>query len=207
MNPYINLKEREPDGIVDTGEEYELLRDAIISRLMDLEDPITQEKVVKKVYRREEIYDGLYMSKAADLIVQWSDAGYHSVQRFGKAEDSVFGEQLKFHLTNMRFTGYHRMEGIFAIEGKNIKHKALTKEARIIDIAPTVLYLMGMPVPRDMDGRVLEEVFIPAYLAKNPVQFEEVSEQVGDTSGNFGGYKLDETNKIAERLRNLGYID
>ena len=205
-NIYINLKGREPDGIVEEA-EYEGLRDAIAARIMELKDPETGDCVVKKVYRREEIYSGPYLSKAADLIVHWNDSGYHSVQRFGSREDSVFDERLNFHLTNIRFTGNHRIDGIFAIKGKGVKRNALTRDAKIIDIAPTVLYVMGLPVPMDMDGRVLEEAFLPKYLRENPVQVEKGSEEREGTSAVLEVYSKEESEKIAERLKNLGYMD
>jgi predicted AlkP superfamily phosphohydrolase/phosphomutase len=206
-NIYINLKNRETEGIVNEGKEYEALRDSIASRLMDLKDPITKEKVVKKVFKREDIYKGSFVSRAPDLIVHWSDAGYHSVQRFGKSEDSVFSNRLDFHLTKLRFTGCHRLEGIFAIKGKSIRVNASIRDAKIIDIAPTVLYLMGLPIPKDMDGRVLKDAFLPQYLTENPIQFEEESKEDEGSSTIFEGYSKEESEKIAERLKNLGYIE
>jgi predicted AlkP superfamily phosphohydrolase/phosphomutase len=206
-NIYINLKNRDPEGIVNEGKEYEALRDSIASRLMDLRDPITKEKVVKKVLKREDIYNGPFVSRAPDLIAHWSDAGYHSVQRFGKSEDSVFSDRLDFHLTKLRFTGCHRLEGIFAIKGKGIRANAAVKDAKIIDIAPTVLYLMGLPIPKDMDGHVLKDAFLPQYLTENPIRFEETSEENEGTDATFGGYSKEESEKIAERLKNLGYIE
>jgi predicted AlkP superfamily phosphohydrolase/phosphomutase len=206
-NVYINLKNREPEGIVNEGKEYEAVRNSIAYRLMDLRDPITKEKVVKKVFRREDIYKGSFVLRAPDLIAHWSDAGYHSVQRFGKSEDSVFSNRLDFHLTNLRFTGCHRLEGVFAIKGKGIRSNAVIRDAKIIDIAPTVLYILGLPIPRDMDGRVLEEVFLPQYMKENPIQFEEASGEYEGTDTIFEGYSKEESEKIAERLKNLGYIE
>lgn len=206
-NIYINLRGREPGGIVDEGEEYEMLREAISAGLMKLRDPGTGQTVVKKVFRREEIYDGSCVSEAADLLVQWDDAGYHSVQRFGKKEDTVFGDHLHLHLTNMRFTGHHRMEGIFASVGKDVKQDSVIEGARIIDIAPTVLYLLGLPIPSDMDGCVLEDAFHAEYLSENPIGFSEAPGDVERVSDSFAGYNEDEADNIAERLRNLGYID
>ena len=206
-NIYINLKDREPEGIVNEGKEYEALRDSIASRLMELKDPVSKEKVVKKVFKREDIYKGSFVSRAPDLIVHWSDAGYHSVQRFGKSEDSVFSNRLDFHLTKLRFTGCHRLEGIFAIKGNGIKVSTTLRGAKIIDIAPTVLYLMGLPIPKDMDGRILKDAFLPQYLTENPIRFEETSEENEGTDTTFGGYSKEESEKIAERLKNLGYIE
>jgi len=205
-NIYINLKGREPDGIVESGVEYEDLRNKIIARLKELRDPATGRPVVKKVHRKEELYHGPFLHKAADLIVEWSDEGYHSVQRFGSVEDSVFSDRLNLHLTKIRYTGHHRLNGIFAIKGRGIKRALEIDRAKIIDLAPTILYLLGIPVPNDMDGRVLKEVFEEEYIEKKPIKYEE-------TSG--GGYKEaghdvytdKESDEIAKRLKGLGYIE
>jgi len=206
-NIYINLRNREPGGVVSEGAQYEMLRNAISSSLMKLTDPVTGQKVVKRVFRREEIYSGPRVSEAADLLVQWDDAGYHSVQRFGKQEEAVFSDQLHFHLTNMRFTGHHRMAGIFASVGKGMKYNSVIGGARIIDIAPTVLYLLGLPIPNDMDGRVLKEAFLPEYLNEEPVRYGGPGETRERKRSHFEGYDNSEAEKIAQRLRNLGYID
>ncbi len=206
-NIYINLKNREADGVVNEGEEYEALRDNIASRLMELTDPTTGGRVVKEVLRREEIYTGPFVDRAPDLIVHWSDAGYHSVQRFGRTEDSVFSDSLYFHLTNIRYTGHHRLNGIFAVKGPGVERDKEIEGAKIVDIAPTVLYLLGLPVPSDMDGRVLEAAFLPEYVRDNPLECETLSEEEEETDLTSEVYDQEESNRIAERLRNLGYID
>lgn len=206
-NIYINLKGREPHGIVETGAPYEELRNRIIARLMELRDPATGKQVVKKVYRREELYHGPFLFRAADLIVEWSDEGYHSVQRFGSTEDSVFSNRLDFHLTNIRYTGHHRLNGIFAIKGKGVKQGIEINGARIIDLAPTILYALGLPVPDDMDGRVLEEVFDREYLRRKPIKFREPDSR-NDTKKIIQEIYTDtETDEIAKRLKSLGYIE
>lgn len=205
-NIYINLKGREPDGIVEPGAEYEELRNKIIARLLELKDPATGKQVVKKVYRREEIYHGEFLSKAADLVVVWSDEGYHSVQRFGSKEDSVFSNRLNLHLTNIRYTGHHRLNGIFAIKGRGVKQGIEIDGASIIDLAPTILYVLGLPVPNDMDGRVLKEVFDTEHIQRKPVRFEETDDE-SDKRLMHDVYTETESDEIAKRLKSLGYIE
>ena len=71
------------------------------------------------------------------------------------------------------------------------------------DIAPTILYAMGLPVPRDMDGKVLTAMFDQRYLDANPIIWEEVS-----ASEEVKARELsDEESKIVEeRLKALGYL-
>jgi len=56
-------------------------------------------------------------------------------------------------------SGNHRRDGIVIMKGKNIKKDLIIENAEIIDIAPTILYLMGVPIPSDMDGKVLKDAF------------------------------------------------
>jgi predicted AlkP superfamily phosphohydrolase/phosphomutase len=206
-NIYINLKNREPEGVVDE-KDYEALRSRICTRLMALEDPMTGEKVVKRVYRREELFAGPFLSKAPDLIAHWGDAGYHSVQRFGKKENSIFSNDLRFHLTDLAFSGCHRLNGLFAIKGEGVESGKEIKGARIIDLAPTILYLLGLPLVSEMDGRVLEDAVSRRYLDANPICYEEISldkEEVGEVKEDV--YDEEESKRVAERLRGLGYIE
>jgi len=74
----------------------------------------------------------------------------------------------------------------------------------IYDIAPTVLYLLGIPVPDDMDGSVLREAIDERYLSQNPVRTMASSEGEETAHEEFG---LRETEAIESKLRGLGYID
>lgn len=206
-NIYVNLKHREPEGVVDKS-EYENLRKRISERLMELKDPVTGEKVVKKVYRREDLYKGPFLDRAPDLTAHWSDAGYHSVQRFGKKESTIFSNDLHFHLTDLLFSGCHRLNGIVALKGVGIEKGKKIEGAGIIDLAPTILYLMGLPVDPDMDGKVLQQAIVPDYLAHHPVRYEQ-GEDTGSSRQRVeaGTYGEEESEKIAERLRGLGYIE
>lgn len=66
--------------------------------------------------------------------------------------------------------GTHRLDGVLIAQGKAFKNDTEIKGACLIDMAPTLLHLMGQPVPDDMDGRVLVDLFKPEFIAKNPVR-------------------------------------
>ena len=63
------------------------------------------------------------------------------------------------------YSGSHRMEGIFLAQGPDVARGRSTMGFRILDLAPTILHLMGVPVPTSMDGRVLSEAFEPGSSA------------------------------------------
>ncbi len=71
--------------------------------------------------------------------------------------------------------------------------------AQLIDLAPTILHLLGLPVPTDMDGRVLTEALADARA----VEFGGTSESSAATTE---GYSEEEEREVIERLADLGYI-
>jgi hypothetical protein len=92
------------------------------------------------------------------------------------------------------------------MKGSNIRSGFKAAGARIIDLAPTILYLMDAAVPADMDGRVLEEVISPKYFQQNPPRYTQPPLN-GGTKPSGVAYSEEESSKIEERLRSLGYIE
>jgi predicted AlkP superfamily phosphohydrolase/phosphomutase len=193
----INLKGREPYGIVTPGSEYEETRSQVIERLTQLRDPETGGKVVKAAFRREEIYEGPHVQQAPDILMLMADEGYVAYE-LDVDVDSVF------QLPGWR-NGDHTLEGVLVAAGKHIKRGATIAGARIIDLAPTILYAMGLPVPDDMDGEVLTDLFQEEFLSSNILVTARVSE-IANAGLNYRDQAEDEES-ILERLRGLGYID
>ena len=102
-------------------------------------------------------------------------------------------------------SGDHRVHGILFARGPSIRRGARVEDANLVDIAPSVLHAMREPVPRDMDGRVLREIFEESFFRDHEVQ---VSEAGGDgSSGQGEAYSENDEEIIAERLRGLGYLE
>jgi predicted AlkP superfamily phosphohydrolase/phosphomutase len=193
----INLRGRQPLGIVEPGEEYENLRNYIIQKLYELRDPDTGEKVIRKVNRREDIYWGPYAKNGPDLQVK-PVAGYViSTKEF----EGRWFRKPKEHLS-----ASHREYGVFIAYGPDIKASHEVRNAEIVDIAPTILHMMGMFVPRTTDGKVLKEIFRkesdPATRTIQHEDFEEEKQRV--QPGEI--YTKKEEEEIKERLRRLGYL-
>jgi hypothetical protein len=106
--------------------------------------------------------------------------------------------------TGSEWGGTHRRDGILIARGKPFKKDAQIQGARLIDMAPTILYLLGQPVPEDMDGRVLQELFEPAFTAANRVQFGGAPRYDAEQGTH---YSAEEAAIVEERLKDLGYIE
>jgi len=200
---YINVKGERPQGIVAPGEEYERLRDRIIAAALALRDPQTGEAVIRAAYKREEIYQGPRLRQAPDIILHTDRAKYVS---FGHAD---FGSNRLIE-PSIGQTGHHQMEGIVLLHGPGIAPGTVLQGANIMDIAPTVLYALDLPIPAIMDGRPLTAAFTPAYLAAHPVQrFSSPLMEKGAGEGAADGredYTAEEHDQVMDRLRDLGYV-
>jgi len=139
---YINPKYR--------GKKYEKLRDELVNKIEDIANPITGERLVKKAYKKEEIYEGKYLDIAPDLILL-PTLGYEIATPVDTDKTWVF--DLKHR------AGTHKLQGIFVAKGPGIKEGIEIDNVRIYDIAPTILHIFGLPIPNDIDGRVLTEIF------------------------------------------------
>jgi hypothetical protein len=96
-----------------------------------------------------------------------------------------------------RQTGMHRVEGVFLARGPGIRRGVRLTDAGVMDIAPTVLYLLDLPVGRDMEGRILREAIEPRLLAQRPVKWIPTHPRaVGPES----------RSRLLDDLRSLGYI-
>lgn len=203
-NIFINMAGREPQGIVSPGAEYKKACQNIIEGLSQLIDPETGGKVVDRVWHKEELYSGPYLDRAPDLIVQWKNYEYYSVERFTPETDNLFDPHPCFEFSDLEITASHRMDGIFIASGPSFNSRTEVKEPRIIDLMPTLLYLQGIPIPEDTDGRVLIEIIDPELLKKKEILHHETPVNV---DSEYVAYGNKESSEIADRLKGLGYFE
>jgi len=204
---WINLKGVKPQGIVDPA-EYEGLIHDIIAKLAELKDPRTGKPVINRVYRRDEIFHGPFANEGADLVLDWwSENSLFSTAPSFPEETHQPALVIREHKPseNSEWGGTHRLLGIVVARAPALKSGAQIENARLIDLAPTILHLLGVSVPEDMDGRVLTDAFRPEFLAQHSVQ----SGAATGTSGGdrASGYTDEESAKVEERLQALGYLE
>jgi predicted AlkP superfamily phosphohydrolase/phosphomutase len=192
---YLNVQGKRPFGAV-SPENYEKVRDEIAQAAMKLHDP-KDGQVVHTVYKREDVFSGISAERLPDLVLHTDRAKFVS---FGHAD---FGSN-KITEPSTGQTGHHHMVGVVGLRGPGVQSGLEMAEASLMDLAPTILHYLGLPVPEHMDGRVLTEVFTDAFKAENPVQFVE-SELTGGSHDDLV-YGAEEEALVMEKLRGMGYV-
>ena len=100
--------------------------------------------------------------------------------------------------------GFHRQEGVFMAWGHQTASGRQVSEANIMDLAPTILHLMGIAVPQAMDGKVLKSIIAHGSVADRPVVYEQTTDGAGIDYEAV--YSVDEADEIRGRLQDLGYL-
>ena len=188
---HLNLQGREPHGIV-RADEAEAVRSQVIAGLRSVRDPATGDPLVTHLFRREEVFSGPYQAESPDLffflrgLEVLASPDLAAREWFGPAEG--------------KGTGYHRMEGMLIAAGSKVR-AGMIDDAEIIDVMPTVLHALGLSVPDDLDGKVLEELFDPSFREAAPVQFAPAAAWAAAEAA----LTPEEDAKVRERLQGLGY--
>jgi len=148
---YVNLKGRERSGIVEPGRAYNDLRAELVKKFGALKDPDTGEQVVRKVYRKEELYKGPYFSEAPDMVVGF-EKGYRV-----SWQTSLGGIPPEIIEPNeRRWSADHCSVDPSQVEGVLFSSRPVEAASpRIEDVAPSVLTKLGIAPPGDMDGHPL----------------------------------------------------
>jgi predicted AlkP superfamily phosphohydrolase/phosphomutase len=166
---YLNVRGREPQGIIERGEEYKRVRDEIINKLNKLRNTITGEKIAPEVYKKRDIVGNKYLDALPDLIILPNDDIPAINARIGI--NKVFSKNW--------LSGNHRRNGIFLVSGPGIKRDARVHDARIYDMVPTILHMYNIPIPLDIDGSVLLEIFDKdSEFKSRAVTYQKVDEKV-----------------------------
>lgn len=135
----IRVRGHEKDGCVTPGAEYEAIRDEIAAAALELRDPEDGEPIFQAAFKREDLYHGPYLAQAADLILAPYD-GYDPKGPLYKETLTYKGDEL---------VGMHTYDdAMFFVAGQTIPQTRFS----VLNVMPTILDLMGVPSPPDMDG-------------------------------------------------------
>lgn len=202
---WLNLAGREPEGTVKKA-EYDTVCDEIKRKLLSWRDPVTKKCVVKEVFKKEEAYKGEYTANAPDMLVQFNEdvivkgiaiedenGNVRVIENFGRNTGGLVN-------------GAHGDNGIFILNGPGIKKGVELEGIEIIDLAPTILYLMDLEIPSDMDGRIILDAIEDSGKLTRTIKHDSSSARKPDWPPEQS-YTEEDMKVIRDRLKGLGYIE
>jgi predicted AlkP superfamily phosphohydrolase/phosphomutase len=195
---WLNVRGRDPDGQIAPGAEYDAVVRALTADLLAWRHPDTGAAIVAQVHRRDAIYDGPMVDAAPDLVLELALDGGHSFPCLPStpAETrSIRRLTRREHVAGKGggMNGSHRPEGLWVLTGPCVAATPAL-EAAIVDVAPSVLHLAGLPVPAWMDGRLLPGISGDATIDDHvPLVAVDQTDQ-------------DHEAELRRRLHALGYL-
>jgi len=174
---FINLKGRDPDGIVEP-EDYERVQEEIIRCLYDMKNPENGSRVVALAIKKKEsptlgIYDGPGFDRIGDVVYAWNPGYmshpfiYRTAVKYRDGTERIVSNPELYEPAVLcgNFTGVHlalptlpKMHALLVMAGPGIEPYERRYPAKIIDVAPTISRILDMPVPRDAEGGILYDI-------------------------------------------------
>ncbi len=192
---HINERGVMAEGIVDPLEVGRLEAE-LTERFSDLVDPSDGQPITTRIVLRAEVIHGPHAGRAPHLFLMCRD------QRYELSDTLAATGPLTDHRD--RPWGYHHSDGIFIAAGPAVRPGQLSSGLDIVDVLPTTFHLASLPVPRDLDGRVVEEV-LSAEVAARPVS--SIDAPPKHVSPADYPFSKEEEAAIEEQLRGLGYVE
>jgi predicted AlkP superfamily phosphohydrolase/phosphomutase len=147
---YLNLRGREKYGIVNPGDDAQRILAALRAKLLALEDQDTHEKVIENVYPGSEIFHGARLSEAPDLQMSFRDGFRTSWQTsLGAVPRGIIVANMK------KWSGDHCASDPSDTQGIFFSNRQFPAPPSILDISPTVLKMLGVAPPANLDGHAL----------------------------------------------------
>ena len=175
--------------------DYDKFLSKLRKELRELKDSKTGKKLFDNVFTKNELYKGKCLDEAPDLVFYDEPMQYLPVKKFEFGSNKLTTPQA------LGRSGGHKLHGIFFSYGTNIKPN-LKKDLEIIDIAPTILYLLNEKISDSIDGEVKTEIINESFVNKNKIKYQkEDAWQKKNADITESDEKI-----IRERLEQLGYM-
>jgi predicted AlkP superfamily phosphohydrolase/phosphomutase len=194
---FVNVKGRYEQGIVEEGAAYEAIRDELIADLSALGDPESGAPLFGTVERREKLFDGHAVERMPDVVCEVADPACRLRSNLGLSRGRVFSPF-------RRKKSYHAPDGIFYARGPGIKKGKHISGAKIEDVAPLILRLMGHPRLSTMEGGIPEEALEGDLIRRGELP-PFPAEAVDFTSASHTFSDEDRT-AITRGMETLGYL-
>jgi Flp pilus assembly protein TadD/predicted AlkP superfamily phosphohydrolase/phosphomutase len=165
------------------------------------EDALKFGGTVEEIYRYQDEIIGDFLSHCDDqtTVIVLSDHGFRSGPQRLRSDSRIHG-------LGGAAAEWHRLHGVFVMQGPHTRQGAVLEQASVLDVTPTVLYLLGLPIASDMDGRVLTEAFEPEFVENHPV-LQIPSYETGEAREPEAPIASPDDEALRERLAALGYVE
>ena len=157
----INLKGREPDGLIKPGEEFNNLCRELSKDLLSIVETDSGKPMVQRVIRTSDFFQGEYIDHLPDLLVEWNEQIMIGSKRLNNKSCLLKLTSEKIGLLEGEYnycrTGDHRPHGLFIVTGPGIRPGSIGRTISIMDFASTFLHLFGL-TNYDLDGKPISEI-------------------------------------------------
>ena len=193
----VNLAGREPEGLVAPGEYEGFVRD-LADRIRGIREVDTGRPAVASVIVRADAYHGPHVDRAPDITVRWvldgrAFAGFACDTPAGRERMREVADRSPFQ------PGGHHPQGILVAHGPNIAPGPVN--GGLADVTPTVLALLGVPIPDGLDGEPLDML-----VGADAIHAEAADVQAPPPPDAATGYTPEEEEAVRKRLEDLGYL-
>jgi len=189
---YVNLRGRTPQGIVDP-EEYKQLRTCVMESFESFPRAEANKKIHVCMKKKEEAYWGKHIDMAPDLAIDFFVDDSKCIVSLKTGHGKIVDGR------GLWVSGTHSKEGIWLMVGPGVRNNTCIN-AGIVDLAPTILYLLDVPIPEDMDGKVLRHGL---SLTREP----QYQKPMVTSARSRPTFSAEEREEMKRRLRALGYMD
>jgi predicted AlkP superfamily phosphohydrolase/phosphomutase len=189
LHLYVNRAGKFAQGIPMTNAEYDELIAYLKQMLLSLRDPSLAVPILADVHETGRGHCGAHGAVVPDLVLE-----YANLYSPGRTSARV---------TSRRLEGNHTPEGILMACGPGIT-QGNTGPFDLIDVMPSVLYSLGILIPPDVDGRIMDALFAESVLQDTPPAYSDVPATVSREEQ--CEYTEEEAERVRERLRDWGYL-
>lgn len=178
-------------------EEYAAFCHRLRQQLLDYRNPADNGQIFTEAALNQAKIDGKpHLPYSADITVRLRDFGFVSIVRSGE----IVKPRLKPD-------GTHRPNGIFIGRGPAIRVGEKQDPLSILDITPLLLYLLDLPIPDDMEGRVPTEILCSEALAAQPIKHGLPTQATQEANQSQKEISQEEKDALLAQLQLLGYMD
>ena len=181
---YVMQRGRDP-GATYSPNEARRIRGKLIAELRQAVDPATGEKIFEEIWENEGVFTGTYAEKGPDVVGLAADGYMPTLRELPAREDGASEAALPgrpfIGRQGPQLSGWHRMSGLYGLRGPGIQPGRCDgvegRDYSVLDIVPTVLYLLGEPIPEGLDGDLMRSAIAPDRLADRPAEMGPALEE------------------------------